>query len=286
MLTEGTKKYAVGTKGQPIHTASYEHDTPEEAVKSWLERYGSSRVRDDLREGLAAEGDAMGHCVGGYCDDVLHNGTRIYSLRDAKGQPHVTIETKPGRTLDEWLGGMPEDLYEAHLNRFEEKMGPDWKWPEVRGAAPEWGEYVKALPGAPKEAAQIVQIKGKQNAAPAEKYLPMVQDFVKSRDWERVGDLRNTGLLSYDAGLPEKYKHLVSQAKPGYYTDAELLKHLTDIGVDPEDADAFAEAYRRTGRRYAHGGAVRADEPEAPGFLPRTFEDLANYAERLYAHAA
>jgi hypothetical protein len=34
----------------------------------------------------------MGHCVGGYCDVVRSGGTSIYSLRDPKGHPHVTIE--------------------------------------------------------------------------------------------------------------------------------------------------------------------------------------------------
>lgn len=45
---------------------------------------------------LANEGNAMGHCVGGYCDDVATGKSRIFSLRDAKGNPHVTIETTPG----------------------------------------------------------------------------------------------------------------------------------------------------------------------------------------------
>ena len=42
---------------------------------------------------------------------------------------------------------------------------------------------------------QIVQIKGKGNKAPKEDYLPAVQDFVRSQNWGRVGDLQNTGLI-------------------------------------------------------------------------------------------
>jgi len=42
---------------------------------------------------LANEGNAMQHCVGGYCSDVSKGTHRIYSLRDTKGEPHVTIET-------------------------------------------------------------------------------------------------------------------------------------------------------------------------------------------------
>jgi len=48
-----------------------------------------------LSKQLKYEGDTMGHCVGGYCDEVMSGNSRIFSLRDAKGEPHVTIETAP-----------------------------------------------------------------------------------------------------------------------------------------------------------------------------------------------
>lgn len=59
---------------------------------------------------LAQEGNQMGHCVGGYCEGVASGESRIFSLRDAKGRSHVTIETvpiyeggeRPG-TLSEWI---------------------------------------------------------------------------------------------------------------------------------------------------------------------------------------
>lgn len=49
----------------------------------------------DLEKQLKYEGDTMGHCVGGYCSDVISGQSRIFSLRDAKGQPHVTVELNP-----------------------------------------------------------------------------------------------------------------------------------------------------------------------------------------------
>lgn len=61
-----------------------------------------------LEDALRYEGDTMGHCVGGYCDDVLSGRSRIFSLRDAKGQPHVTIETSPGRQRTA-LADIPRD---------------------------------------------------------------------------------------------------------------------------------------------------------------------------------
>ena len=40
------------------------------------------------------EGQLMGHCVGGYCEMIRSGNTYIYSLRDPKGQPHVTLEAR------------------------------------------------------------------------------------------------------------------------------------------------------------------------------------------------
>ena len=63
--------------------------TEEEAIADAL------KYDKRLEEALKYEGDIMGHCVGGYCPDVESGKSRIYSLRDAKGEPHVTVEVKP-----------------------------------------------------------------------------------------------------------------------------------------------------------------------------------------------
>lgn len=41
---------------------------------------------------LKVEGQKMGHCVGGYCDNVQSGKSYIYSLRDPKNEPHITME--------------------------------------------------------------------------------------------------------------------------------------------------------------------------------------------------
>lgn len=136
---------------------------------------------EKLAQWLKQEGDAMGHCVGGYCPDVLAGRSRIFSLRDAKGQPHVTIETQPS-----------EDF-----GLFLKHVGGDVSTPEA--AARTYEAYKKYSQAYDREIApnvdQIVQIKGKQNLAPKAEYLPFVQDFVRSQGpWSEVGDLRNAGL--------------------------------------------------------------------------------------------
>jgi hypothetical protein len=42
---------------------------------------------------LAVEGNKMGHCVGSYCPGVEEEELRIFSLRDPRNEPHVTIES-------------------------------------------------------------------------------------------------------------------------------------------------------------------------------------------------
>lgn len=53
------------------------------------------------------EGEAMGHCVGGYGSQIENGETLVYSLRDPKGHPHVTFGIDPLNFEDEQ--GRPVD---------------------------------------------------------------------------------------------------------------------------------------------------------------------------------
>lgn len=144
-----------------------------------------------LQDALKYEGETMGHCVGGYCPDVMSGKSRIFSLRNKKtGEPHVTVEVRPGLKIDrdpmefaQWLES-PEGakLLEKHPTAVEDFMIGEEEG--LRSVAPEL--FTKP--------SDIVQIKGKANRAPKEEYLPFVQDFVRSGKWGDVGDLHNTGL--------------------------------------------------------------------------------------------
>jgi len=70
-------------------------------------RDGSTIQRLMTPEQLQFEGDEMGHCVGGYSDEVERGDTLIYSLRDKRGQPHATIEMTPA-TAGRDVYGKPE----------------------------------------------------------------------------------------------------------------------------------------------------------------------------------
>lgn len=240
-VVENTKLRGEG--GVPLYTVAGPEGatwgqlskTPEEAVQGWLPEFNAARRNAELRAGLNAEGDAMGHCVGGYCDSVQSRGTKIYSLRDKNGNPHVTIETRPGRSdVRAWMDEMNPDLLAQHLDEAR-RQG-------VSSTAYLNDLYESAGVAPPDE---IIQIKGKQNAAPVAKYLPFVQDFVKSRQWGRVGDLQNTGLTHYSGG---KTKYRAGWGQPGMYgppdmeldmptgymTAREAAQHLIQQGA-PED---------------------------------------------------
>jgi hypothetical protein len=161
---------------------------------------------------FAAESDAMGHSVRGYeppegssdwtkgSGDSGYSGyglggweaikkgkAKVYSLIDAKGEPHVTIE----------VGAYPDQLRAGNLKPYtqaaleEAKLLPngytdaDVRDIEIRMAKENMPKYIN-------------QIKGKQNAKPKEEYLPFVQDFVRGGNWSDVRDFQNTDLISAD----------------------------------------------------------------------------------------
>ena len=180
------------TEGMPVHKEYpgqgfkwVELTAPKDA-KSVDDGFGnmSTPGYSELEKALKYEGDTMGHCVGAYCDDVASGQTRIYSLRDKNNEPHVTIEVSPNPYAPRW------DAVKPYLPQAEELL----RSKGITNADEE--EISQLATQLAKENAppHIVQIKGKGNAAPNDKYLPFVQDFVKSGNWGEVGDLENSGL--------------------------------------------------------------------------------------------
>ena len=71
-----------------------------EGTKEMLPTAGDMKWVDvRTPDALSLEGNIMGHCVGGssYCNAVAKETTKIVSLRDKKGVPHVTIEIQKDR---------------------------------------------------------------------------------------------------------------------------------------------------------------------------------------------
>lgn len=225
-----------------------------------IAQFHKQKIRDDLSAGLNAEGKAMGHCVGRYCDEVTERGTKIYSLRDKAGNPHVTIEVNPSPLEPKQKLRMTlpqEEQYELErLAGLSDPQGNGKPWP------PSWPTRVSnaemtrrgrlmdelAAQRYPDRVQQptedIIQIKGKRNAAPVEKYLPAVQDFVKSGNWGQVGEIRNSGLReSKDVFNETELRKLKAQGR-------EVPRHLTQGEIDDLQGGFAAD------QAYATGGSV------------------------------
>ena len=199
-----------------------------------LEKLGVVHGRSALEDALKYEGGTMGHCVGGYCDDVASGKSRIYSLRDAKGQPHTTIEVVPG-------GNSPAAFenaegYDAAYDSFAQAKNQGFTGDMAQFIAERYPD---------KAADIIVQIKGKGNKAPNDEYLPYVQDFVKSGKWSDVGDLGNTGLIRRSALTPAEQAKL---AQDQNYLSMEEIQKLRE-GQPWTPIDNTPE--------FAGGGSVR-----------------------------
>jgi hypothetical protein len=101
----------------------------------------------------------------------------------------------------------------------------------------------------PKMASEIIQIKGKQNKAPKEEYLPFVQDFVRSGKWSDVRDLANTGL--YRANPEELGMFIPSDPAlrnlPGRRTDDFIKAREAGLFGDRQylTRDEFEDILRR-----------------------------------------
>jgi hypothetical protein len=215
--------------------------TAEEAIADALQR--DPRLEDALKY----EGDTMGHCVGGYCKDVRDGNTKIYSLRDARGEPHVTVEVRPNRNqlrADDLLPYKEAALEEA------KRLPNGYTDADVRDI-----EIRMARENMP---SNIIQIKGKGNAKPKDDYIPYVQDFVKSGNWAQVGDFRNTGLrLSEDAIGAEAMQALKAQGVeiPKYVTQEEAIK-MSSEAMSKAGKLPPPEGMKR-------GGVVISNNPDA-----------------------
>jgi len=244
--------YAITREGRAHPEAAGRHaNTPEIAFENFRSGYG----KPELEDALKYEGDVMGHCVGGYCDDVREGRSRIFSLRDKKGEPHVTIETQPAGTskMAEWD---EEPLRRAAEERaWEIKDSGDTRdISDIYDAV--YGELKPEFSTGYSPTDRILQIKGKQNRAPNPEYLPYVQDFVKSGQWSDVGDIGNAGMMPII----------------NIYDNAEI-NLLKKLGVDvppyvtTEDAARFDELIKANtpgmSKGFANGGKVKTmiDDP-------------------------
>jgi hypothetical protein len=116
---------------------------------------------------------------------------------------------------------------------------------------------------------RINQIKGPRNLPPSEKYLPFVQDFVRSGNWSSVGDLSNAGMRRLpdnryitNSQFDEAIQKLTGEGEPP--VNAEWLAR--QINADP----AWWENAKGAFEGFANGGLVDS------GYNAEHVDTLAN----------
>jgi hypothetical protein len=237
------------------------------------EGYSNEEAEKFVREATKYEGDIMRHCVGGagHCEPLLRGDVEIYTLRDAKGEPHVTIEVEPGKW--DWAfikedGGNPlEVIEEAEMrmgitpeNRSEvvKNWGSEERYQKQKELNDLVDEIYKEKTGKTPPS-RILEIKGKNNQKPKDEYIPFVQDFVKSQNWADVGDIQNTGLFRVTEG--QKLPGFSQEIPPGYYTLDEFQRMAVENEMPEEILDSWMSKLKEQSRRgYAEGGEVEMAE--------------------------
>ena len=239
-------------------------DNPYEALQAVTGAYDNPA----LKAALKYEGDMMGHCVGGYCGDVESGQSRIFSLRDSKGRPHVTIET--GRNM------MLEGVGNA-INAIEPGL---WEKMVKKGNHLDHNAWLKEnRPDVYTELNKesVIQVKGKGNGAPKEEYLPFVQDFIKAGEWKDIYDLRNTGLYQVKPG--QRLPGSTQEIAPGLYS----LEELKDMAVKskmPDDMRDMWMSKLKFHGEFAQGGSVQGSGATEAADLDTLYQ---KYADPGYA---
>ena len=203
---------------QRLNSGDYKMPDGSITSRGWAERA--------VGDALKYEGDTMGHCVGGYCDSVMSGASRIYSLRDAQGMPHVTIEAVPEFH--------PEEAdFDEYWNALKPRLREQGEIPDRN----EWfDKYLESTSDFAEQAAKllgnrqrIIQIKGKGNRAPVDQYVPFVQDFVRAQDWIDVEELDNARLRDATGEFSGR-----PQPQQRYMTDAEYDDYLLQLLRDEQ----------------------------------------------------
>lgn len=95
----------------------------EEIIKKYSDGFTWRKLTNEAA--LSREGTEMGHCVGSYWREVESGKTQIYSLRDNKNQPHVTIEVSDDSLVQIKGKGNAAvaSQYRAHAQNFVRELG-------------------------------------------------------------------------------------------------------------------------------------------------------------------
>ncbi|MBU6232350.1 PcfJ domain-containing protein [Patescibacteria group bacterium] len=209
-------------------------------------------------ESLQYEGDEMGHCVGGYANRTDTGQSIIYSLRDPKGLPHVTIEVE-GYTMsdyEEYKEQNGEQAIRGRLGTQRNYAPHEWTGsPKVKfdPSALSLADNVrdpKAWQKVTHPVFDVVQIQGNSNQTPKPEYQHKVKEFFDYLREQGVTLQRSDNWFgNFDEDEDEDYD---------IYDTADLDSVYNAFRNHPERwaggaQDEYGMAY---GRKYANGASL------------------------------
>jgi hypothetical protein len=205
------------------------------------------------------EGKIMGHCVGENYDPK-DKDVRLLSLRGKDQQPHVTLEVV--KDLDSWIDSQREIAAEDLMGEMDEEEdydnAKDTAWElSLKYVLDEYDLKEKELDRLQKRyRGFIVQIKGKGNKAPIEKYAKVVREFLKQnsgqylilKEGENIGLKNKSGKAdALEEAEPDEEPLKSKYKKP---VKTRTLEELLDFKLKKERLQGFG------GERYFDQYAV------------------------------
>ena len=263
---EMAKAHATSVEGMPIPK---EYD---DGFK-WVELKHETDPKKTA-SALKSEGEMMGHCVGSYCPQVESGGTQIFSLRSPDGKSHVTIEANKRNHLNDWLEANKEEIEKDPLLKQMSYYDADEKYPGMYSEEEVQQAYIaditkmlkaKGAPvyEAPNSWIDIVQVKGKQNKRPDDKYQKYITDFVKSKvakhEITDIRELQNTNLYDVQSiiaeGVMPKKLHMHPDVDKAVGIDQpHLAARMNDARFSNEITDEKFNLFKNIGKDFASKG--------------------------------
>lgn len=267
LADQWTEALQAEAKEQALAGGEVVHTTP----SNWTIR------RLTTPEELSAEGETMGHCVGGYAHDVEQGRSLIYSLRDPEGKPHVTTEIQP--TMYE-----RKDSLGTHRN--ENRSTDDDGYMDY--PIPHGGN--------------LIQIQGKSDQMPLPEYQEQMKDWFQSfpeedrPNWETPGgDITHIGALVPEAETWDPHYGIGRRGDPDTEEQGGYGAH-GDYGlVTPKRRMNYEQTLQsliRPRQYHEHregGGSLDPDEIQAlyeeargRGEIPQFGDAVSAYQQKAY----
>ncbi len=257
LVEEARKASLEATKGNLLQTPTKEYSNG----YRWIE------LPDTSKEEAAALCKAIGK-QGGWCtmNDVSYGAhpSKLHVLIDPEGNPHAQIQERGP------VGLRGEEQNKRTFDKIN-AAGADADDQKV------WDHYYKlvkeeAKASQPPDLLQIKPLNNNWDSARVNDWTtknsnyrseitPMLQDFVRSKDWGEIRDLENTGLYPINSFAPERQKLLVEKYGPKKFYSTEEGSSVFEVPTQNFASGGAVRTQRLQAlhaRAYAGGGMVSA----------------------------